>query len=89
MSWDDITGTGDNDARERHRQAHEAKLAALKQACARALASREQTELKEFLRSVALGFSYTSGRSAEDVAFVEGRRRLAIELLQLGEVIDE
>ena len=90
MTWDDLNpASADAADRERQKQAHEAKAAALKQAVVRALGPAKQTEFKEYLRAIALGYSYTSGRSAEDVAFAEGRRWLAVELLKMGEVINE
>lgn len=89
MTWDDLDDKREETTAQQMREAHEAKANALRQATARALQPAKQTELKEYLRALAYSYSYTSGRSAEDVAFSEGRRWLAIELLKMGEVTDD
>lgn len=89
MTWNDLDTKGDNAEAQRMREAHAAKVNELSQAAVRALGPAQQAPLVEWLRATALSYSYASGRSAEDVAFAEGRRQLAVELLKLGGSLNE
>lgn len=58
----------------------------LARSCARAL---QDPQLEGYLRSVVQAGCYLSGRTFEQVAYAEGQRAMARQLLHLGGKLDE
>lgn len=48
----------------------------------------ENPVAKQYLASIAAGRSYVGGRKFEEVAFAEGQRHMALQILRLGGELD-
>lgn len=87
MSWNDLRSEQrDPEQIEAAKRNAEAMHTARQEACAHAC--RDKT-FRQFLRGVALGRSYVNGRSPEAVAYAEGYRALALEILSTAKVIND
>lgn len=82
MTWDDINRQPDKPV------AQEDKLIPLRHAAQRAFAAKAQAPLREELERLVRRPSYAPGRTAEDVAYLEGCRRVALDLLRMGGVYE-
>lgn len=67
---------------EERKNAAQQEREALEAACARAFDGNEV--LIRHLRKIAMAGSFAPGRAADQVAFAEGKRALAVYLLTLG-----
>jgi len=78
VSWENLElKPHDSAAQELERERFEQ----LQVECHKAL---DQPNLRQHLQKIALSTSYSPGRSPADVAYVEGSRALAAQLLNLG-----
>lgn len=82
MTWADLENKADKP------EPHEDKLIPLRHAAQRAFAAKNQAPLREELERLVRRPSYAPGRTAEDVAYLEGCRRVAIDLLRMGGVYE-
>jgi hypothetical protein len=84
VSWSDLEPKPLEAAKA---QNYQTETEALAKACVRALAKDTQMPLRLFLQAKANSVSFRPGIPAEDVAFREGQRSLALQLLKLaGEI---
>ncbi len=87
MGWGDLEGEG---AKEQQREQHdkqEESLRALRTAARTAVSSDKQKPLKDFLMTKAHVVSYSPNAVPGDVAFFEGQRSMALQILKLaGEI---
>lgn len=74
------------DKQEKAKQAEQREQSKreLRRAIIRAVDGDQQKALREMLIDMAMASSYMKGRSAEDVAFAEGKRAFAAYLLREG-----
>lgn len=86
MGWSELTGR--EDQQERAQQERE-RMAALEKACIQALKGRNQAPLRQLLFRKAQGVSYRPGAPAEQVAFDEGQRSMALQILKLAGELHE
>lgn len=84
MGWNEMDGKGqDTDKVARAKE----EEAALRGQVRKAL-GEPTTPLYRYLDALVRGQSYAPGRPVEDVAFAEGQRALARQLMKLGGVHD-
>lgn len=79
MAWSELDAKVDTTSQDNAK----AVMDALAQACTRAIVKDGQGPLKAFLMDKAHSISYRPGIPAEEVAFREGQRSLALQLLKL------
>lgn len=80
MSWEGL----DNTARLQERaEADKSRVVALEKACIQALKGANQAPLRQMLAAKAHSVSYRPGVPAEQVAFDEGQRSIALQILKL------
>lgn len=84
MSWESLETKAPNP--EATEKAGKADAAVNK--CCSHLSRSEYTPLVGYLRKVAYSRSFRPGRPAEDTAWAEGYRALAVELLSRGGILD-
>lgn len=86
MSWHDLYHEPDRDKAAAAKD-HAAQVAAKQQAaCERAC---KDPTFRTMLRNVAMGRSYLQGRDATAVAYAEGYRALALEILTQAKVTND
>jgi len=87
VGWSEFDPKDREEKRDAQSEKHQEHLRALGTAAKRGIAGEKQDVLLRFLQSRANSVSYRPGASAEEVAFNEGQRSLALQLLKLaGEV---
>ncbi len=85
MGWNNLEAAKpDPEAAQAQKQRDAEERKALEAAARRAFADKQQTPLKDELVKVGRRPSFTPGRSAEEVAYLEGYRKLALDLLKMG-----
>lgn len=83
MAWSELEPKVDIQAHENLKAEHDALMSA----AVRALDGSNQAPLKAYLEARANSISFRPGIPAEEVAFREGQRSLALQLLKLaGEI---
>jgi len=85
MGWQDVTIKGTDPAEQeaaQHKEQEESR--ALRQAARRALQGDGQGPLRDELTRAVHRCSYSPNATHAEMAFAEGYRKLAIDLLKLG-----
>lgn len=80
MGWEDLQSP--KRLQERAEQ-EQGRVVALEKACIQALKGANQQPLKAMLKARAHSMSYRPGITPEQVAFDEGQRSLALQILKL------
>lgn len=87
MGWSDLNSGEATSKQAEYSDEHKEAVRALGVAAKKAISADQQTPLKNFLLSRAHGVSFRPSASSEEVAFNEGQRSLALQLLKLaGEI---
>lgn len=87
MGWSDLNSGEATAKQAEYSDEHKEAVRALGIAAKKALASDQQTPLKNFLLTKAHTVSFRPSATSEEVAFLEGQRSLALQLLKLaGEI---
>lgn len=85
MGWYNLENT--KKASSEEKSAREDAYRVLAAAASKALAGGAQEPLNKFLRNKANSISYRAGATSAEVAFEEGQRSLALQILKLaGEI---
>lgn len=86
MGWNEVNAGpgGDPEKAEQEKKRRAQSELAVRQAAREALDGAGQKPLREALRKIALASSYAPGRDHADMAFAEGKRAMAVWLLQMG-----
>ena len=90
MGWQELEGPSDlsREKRQAESEKERSRLEAVEDAAKRAFRGAKQKPLVEELERVIRRPSYQPGCSAEQIAYLEGYRRLAIDLLRRGGVYE-
>ncbi len=87
MGWHDLEGEGAREQKQEQHDKQEESIRALRTAARGGVSGDKQKPLKDFLMSKAHAVSYSPNAAPGDVAFSEGQRSMALQILKLaGEV---
>jgi hypothetical protein len=87
MGWHELEGRNAKEEKQNHHEKQEESIRALRTAARGAVSSDKQRPLKDFLLTKAHVVSYSPNVSPADVAFYEGQRSMALQILKLaGEI---
>ena len=81
MGWDELDGKP-KQGKEEHETRAQEEIRALGLACREALKGDNQSPLKRYLLSRAHSVSYRPSMTDSEVAFHEGQRSLALQILK-------
>lgn len=88
MGWDELSGKAEGEAKAKAEAEHARREEESRELQRQVGAALQDPLLYRYFKNMALGQSYASGRSAEDVAHAEGRRAAAIDFLRIGGRLD-
>ena len=87
MGWHDLEGQNAQEEKRQHEERQEESIRALRTAARKAVGDGSQAPLKEYLMTKAHTVSYSPSAAPGDVAFYEGQRSMALQILKLaGEI---
>lgn len=87
MGWQNLESSDATDRQAEQSDKHKEAIKALGIAARKAVDGEQQTPLKNFLMTKAHSVSFRPSVSSEEVAFLEGQRSLALQILKLaGEI---
>lgn len=87
MGWHNLESTDATERQAEQSDKHKEALRALGIAARKAVDGDQQTPLKNYLMTKAHTVSFRPSVSSEEVAFLEGQRSLALQILKLaGEI---
>ena len=87
MGWNELEGANAKEEKQTHHEKQEESIRALRTASRTAVSGDKQKPLREYLLTKAHAVSYSPNAASGDVAFYEGQRSMALQILKLaGEV---
>jgi len=83
MGWNDLDGNNAKEEKQTRHDKQEESIRALRNSARGAVTGDNQKPLRDFLFNKAYGVSYSPNAAPGDVAFAEGQRSMALQILSL------